>query len=164
MTTDSETTVRTAVPDRQATAEGVNARSARGRAREAGTAQTAPETTPTSLTQRHRGEGFCERLVDQLAPPQPWTHRPASLQAMARYARRGGWTGPDGAARRLGVWWYWLVAIPVTLLCHYTAWIIARPSRTVVTVTVWTVAMQVPPLRAAAAVILPWNPWPIGGG
>jgi len=81
------------------------------------------------------------RLVRELTPPEPWQHRPASLAAMWRYARRGGWTGPDGLARRLGVWWYRLVTLPVSLVCHYTAWLVARPSRTltaaVVALVVW---------------------------
>jgi hypothetical protein len=83
---------------------------------------------------------------------------------MARYARRGGWTGPEGTVRRLGVWWFRLVGIPVTIVCHYTAWIVARPARTVVTVGLWAVLMQVPAVYAAAALLLPWDPWPLPGG
>lgn len=83
---------------------------------------------------------------------------------MARYARRGGWAGPQGAARRAGVWWFRLVAVPVTVLAHYAAWTVARPSRTAAVVVLWAVLMQVPAVYAAAAVVLPWNPWPLGGG
>lgn len=50
---------------------------------------------------------------------------------MGRYARLGGWTGPSGPARMVGVWWYRLVALPVCLVTHYTAWLVARPSRTI---------------------------------
>lgn len=60
---------------------------------------------------------------------------------MWRYAKSGGWTGPTGVARQLGVWWYRLVALPVTVVCHYTAWLVARPSRaltaTLVGLLVW---------------------------
>jgi len=60
---------------------------------------------------------------------------------MWRYAKSGGWTGPTGPARIAGVWWYRLVALPVTVVCHYTAWLVARPSRaltaTLVGLLVW---------------------------
>lgn len=161
MATESETAFSAPHRTDQAPGEGVNAGSARARAREANTGQTAPETAPPNLTQRDRRPGGWGRLADQLTPPQPWSHRPASLAAMARYAARGGWTGPEGLPRRAGVWWYRLVAVPVTLVCHYTAWIVARPARTVVTVLVWGVAMHVPALYALAAAILPWDPWPL---
>lgn len=73
--------------------------------------------------------GLVARLVTELTPPEPWTHQPASLAAMWRYARRGGWTGPTGPARVAGVWWCRLVTIPVCVVTHYTAWLVARPSR-----------------------------------
>jgi len=156
MTTHGETADRGAVPDLRPAAEGSTRTRAHPRAR----VETAPETAPPPVTQRDRRG----RLLDQFMPPEPWTHRPASLRAMARYARRGGWTGPAGAARRLGVWWFRLVAVPVSIVCHYTAWIVARPSRTVVTVGLWAVLMQVPAVYAAAALLLPWDPWPLPGG
>lgn len=44
-------------------------------------------------------------------------------------------------ARVAAIWWFRLVAIPVTVLCHYLAWLVARPSRTAVVagvgVVVW---------------------------
>jgi len=110
---------------------------ARGRAREG----SAVSSTRKAITDGDRRSGIGARLMAELTPPQPWTHRPASLAAMWRYARRGGWTGPDGLARRLGVWWYRLVALPVCLVTHYLAWLVARPSRTltaaVVALVVW---------------------------
>ena len=110
---------------------------ARPRARE----DSAVSADRKSTTERDWRAGVVARLVRELSPPQPWTHRPASLAAMWRYARRGGWTGPDGLARRLGVWWYRLVSLPVCLVTHYTAWLVARPSRAltaaVVALVVW---------------------------
>ena len=69
------------------------------------------------------------RWAQLLTPPEPWQHRPASLAAMSRYARRGGWAGTSGPARAAGVWWYRLVALPVCLCTHYLAWLVARPAR-----------------------------------
>lgn len=156
MTTDRDTAPSAPHPETAPGDEEANARPRAG-AHAQGT-QTA-ETAPAGVTQRGRQRS---QLLDQLTPPEPWRHRPASLAAMWRYARRGGWTGTTGPARTAGVWWYRLVAVPVTLLCHYAAWIIARPSRTVALAIVWAVAMQVPPLRAAADAVLPWPSWPIG--
>jgi hypothetical protein len=67
--------------------------------------------------------------------------------------------------RRLGVWYFRLIALPATVVLHYAAWIVARPSRLVVGVGLWAVLMQVPALRTVAEVLLPWNPWlwPWGG-
>lgn len=113
------------------------------------------------LEVRDAGAGVWLRLRRQLAPPQPWTHRPASLEAMRRYAARGGWAGPHSPARRAMTWWFRLVALPVTVLAHYLAWTVERPARTVVVAVVWAVVMQLPPIYAAAAWLLPWDPWPI---
>jgi hypothetical protein len=83
---------------------------------------------------------------------------------MSRYALRGGWTGPEGLARRAGVWYFRLVAVPVTIVAHYAAWIVARPARAIAVAVLWAVLMQVRPLRALADTVLPWPAWPIGGG
>lgn len=125
MTTHSDTAFRGAVSGDEPADAASRHTGARARARE----ESAVQTAPPPVTERDRRPGRWPRLVNQLRPPQPWTHRPASLAAMWRYARRGGWTGPDGVARRLGVWWYRLIAVPVTVVCHYTAWLVARPSR-----------------------------------
>lgn len=68
-------------------------------------------------------------------------------------------------SRVVGVWYFRLFAIPLTTVLHYAAWIVARPSRLIVAVGLWAVAMQVPGVRAVAEVLLPWSawPWPWGG-
>lgn len=95
----------------------------------AGAREDSAEPPRTATTHSDPRPGLAGRLVRQLTPPQPWTHRPASLAAMWRYAARGGWTGPQGVARQLGVWWYRIIALPATVVTHYTAWLVARPSR-----------------------------------
>jgi len=115
--------------------------STRARARARAREDSAVSADRKSTTDGDRRAGVVARLMAELTPPEPWQHRPASLAAMWRYAARGGWTGPTGAARRLGVWWFRLVALPVTVVCHYAAWLVARPSRTVtaalVSLLVW---------------------------
>jgi hypothetical protein len=95
-----------------------------------------------------------------MTPPEPWDHRPASLQELASYARQGEWTGPTGAARTAGIWWCRLVTLPGSAITHYTAWVVARPSRTAAVVGLWAVLMHVPAIRAVAGFVLPWDPWP----
>lgn len=111
-----------------------------------GPGRSAGGSTRTGARGRAREDGavwrpLLARLWREWTPPEPWRHRPASLAAMCRYAARGGWTGPDGPARRAGVWWYRLVAVPVCLVTHYLAWLVARPSRA---------------LTAAVVVLLLW--------
>lgn len=139
--TQSDTAISavSAVRFRQALAEvGSTRTGARPRAREDSAVSDARQTA----TERDRRAGVLARLVWELTPPHPWQHRPASLAAMWRYASRGGWTGPEGLARRAGVWWYRLIALPVCLVTHYTAWLVARPSRAVTAVVVMLIARQ----------------------
>lgn len=107
----------------------------------AGAREDSADRCGSATTHSDPRPGLAARLRWELTPPEPWTHRPASLAAMWRYAKSGGWTGPTGVARQLGVWWYRLVALPVTVVCHYTAWLVARPSRaltaTLVGLLVW---------------------------
>lgn len=96
----------------------------------AGAREDSAEPHPSATTPSNNRRPVVDRLRAELTPPQPWTHRPASLAAMWRYAARGGWTGPTGPARLLGVWWCRLVTLPVCVTTHYVAWLVARPSRT----------------------------------
>lgn len=115
--------------------------STRARARARAREDSAVSADRKATTDSDRRLGLVARLMAELTPPEPWQHRPTSLAAMWRYASRGGWAGPTGVARRLGVWWYRLVALPVCLVTHYTAWLVARPSRAltaaVVALVVW---------------------------
>lgn len=154
--TESETAVRTAVsaetpPEQEST---------RGRARPR--ASVDPETAPSAVSAAVTRRSRLARAIDRLTPPEPWQHRPASLAMLYRYAKRGGWAGPDSGARKAMTWWVRLVAIPITVLCHYTAWIVARPGRAATVAVLWAVLMQIRPLRAAADAVLPWPAWPIG--
>lgn len=124
---------REAPPD-----SGVTRTRARARAREG----SAVSTDRKSTTDSDHRSGLVDRIRRELTPPEPWQHRPASLAAMWRYASRGGWAGPTGVARRLGVWWYRLVALPVTVVCHYTAWLVARPSRAITAAVVGLLVWQ----------------------
>lgn len=103
--------------------------STRGRARPRARESSTGLGDLPPATDSDRRPGLVARLVTELTPPEPWTQQPASLAAMWRYARRGGWTGPTGPARVAGVWWCRLVTIPVCVVTHYTAWLVARPSR-----------------------------------
>jgi hypothetical protein len=162
--TESQTAHRTAVFAGMDPAETPTQAGAHPRAREDNTPETTlpgAETAPKTTT--HRSRGWLARLVDRLTPPEPWQYRPSSLAARWRYARRGGWTGPAGPARRLYTWWYRLVTFPVTLVCHYASWVVARVSRTIAVAVLWALLMQARPLRTLADAVLPWPVWPWGG-
>lgn len=131
--------------------------------------------TPLDNTDREqsgRRSGWLARLLGEMTPPQPWEHRPASLAELWHYARHGAWTAEDlpprhegapprkPASRIAGVWWCRLVTIPASFLTHYTAWVIARPSRALTVAAVWAVLMHVPPIRTVAGWLLPFDPWP----
>lgn len=118
MTTESETSPVTHHP--AGDGGGGSDAGARARAREGDDSAARREAT-----QRGR------RLVRELTPPEPWTHRSPAPAAVYRYARHGGWTGPDGAARRLGVWWARLIGLPIVIATAYLAWLAARPSRAI---------------------------------
>jgi hypothetical protein len=109
-------------------------------------AVTDVQTVTTAL------DGWPARLVRRLKPPEPWRYRPASLAAMSRYAHLGGWTGQRGPLRFVGVWYFRLVAVPVTVITHYLAWIVARPSRLATVLLIYTVLAHIGPLRW----LLPW--------
>ncbi|KWX04622.1 hypothetical protein TH66_00235 [Carbonactinospora thermoautotrophica] len=150
VTTQSEAAHRT--PHSGAGAERAANASPRARAR-------VKDTEQTALTQRDRWSGLLGRLVGWLAgeltPPTVWADPPASLREISRYAHHGAWTTETGAWRTAGVWWCRLVAIPVSTLAYYTAWIAQRPSRTVVVTVLYVVAAHTTPGR----VLLPWPAW-----
>lgn len=101
----------------------------RARAHTRAREESAVPDAPPAVTVRSPRRGWVGRLWRELTPPQPWTHRPAALASVWRYATRGGWAPPASPARRLMVAWYLAVTLPVTVVCHYTAWLVARPSR-----------------------------------
>ena len=129
--------------------------------------------TSVDTTERDASGGWLGRLLAVLTPPEPWEKRPASLAELWAYARWGAWTDPDRPplheggrsrpplSRWLGVWWCRLVTIPATVVTHYTAWVVARPSRTFTVAVLWGVLMHVRPLRVVAEWVLPWDPWPL---
>ncbi|MGH8881871.1 MAG: hypothetical protein ACRD0P_31740 [Stackebrandtia sp.] len=133
---------------------GVNAGSAPPRARER-------EVNPAKNTPRDgRRRAGLFALVHDLTPPEPWRHRPHSLAALWRYASRGEWAGPTGPARTAGIWWFRLVTVPGSVLTHYAAWVIARPSRTATVAVIWAVLMHIPLVHTVAGWLLPFDPWP----
>lgn len=88
-----------------------------------------------------RSGGWTSDDVDEVRdnPDGPWRRvrtdeTAADLEGKETRVRRH-------PARIAAIWWFRLVAIPVTVLCHYLAWLVARPSRTVVVagvgVVVW---------------------------
>lgn len=186
--TDSETAYRSAVSE-DVDSERVNAPNARAYAR-----GSVPETAVSAHTESHNRRPWWaafrppepwQHRPASLAAMARYASRGAWTGDGRRQVKdtedapwrdvRDGETPEDLAgkatrtrqpvSRAVGVWYFRLVAIPATVLLHYAAWFVARPSRLLVLMLVWAVLMQVSPARATAEALLPWNAWlwPWGG-
>lgn len=92
----------------------------------------------------------------EFRPPAVWADPPASLAALSRYARVGGWTGrADGFVRTAGIWWHRLIGLPITVAAYYGAWVAQRPGR-VFTVSVLYVLIA---HTGPGSWLLPWPEW-----
>lgn len=96
-----------------------------------------PTLHPPPVTLRDRLPELWPRIRDYWVPPALLTEPPPTVAELVGYARHGRWTVSTGKLRRLGVWWHWLVGLPVTVVCRYTEWIFQRPGRTVPVFLVW---------------------------
>src|SRR5262249_19045293 len=90
------------------------------------------------------------RLRGYWTPPTGWADAPASLRAVARYARYGAWTKQQGPLRVLGIAYSWL-ALAATTGLYYAAWIVQRPGRLTTCAIVYALVAHTP-LGA-------WLPW-----
>lgn len=91
----------------------------------------------------------------EFTPPEVWADRPASLRELMLYAHHGQWAGEQGAARRLGIAYFWLWALPNALAARTWDWVAQRPSRTVVALVVYVAVAHTSFGRA----VLPWPTW-----
>lgn len=86
----------------------------------------AKDSPRTALTQRDTWE----RVGRGLVPPQVWAEQRPSLADMWRYAAYGAYTSQTGVVRGLGKA-YALLALAITAIAYYLAWLCERPSRLV---------------------------------
>lgn len=82
--------------------------------------------------ERWRGLGDRARQMDLVANP------PASLAVLVAHTQRGGWApGEQHPVLEWAGWLYgWLVAIPVTVALYGAAWLLQRPGRLALLVTI----------------------------
>lgn len=109
-------------------------------------ARVAPQTAVT------QGDVW-SRIGTYWTPPQVWAERPESLTQILRYAREGEWTAVDSFARYLGILWSW-VAVAVSTVAYYAAWIVQRPGRTFTFLLIY-----VPLAHTPVGAWLPWPSW-----
>lgn len=107
-------------------------------------AETAPELSTLqpadpvpAVTARDRLSDLWPRLRAYWVPPTLLTDPPPAVTELAGYARHGKWTASTGKVRQLGVWWYRLVALPVTVACRYIEWMFQRPGRLIPVFALW---------------------------
>lgn len=112
-----------------------------------------PETAPTAVDAEENGvevsslqptlHSKVDTLREQLrsglvavrayvTPPSVLVERPASVAELSAYAHWGTWTAEAGVLRNLGIAWYRLAGLPVTVICRYVEWIVQRPGRSLV--------------------------------
>jgi hypothetical protein len=83
---------------------------------------------PFADTDSNRSGGFLARLLARIHPPDIWEDRPG-LSKLAAYAHHGAGAPPDGPLRDAEIWWYRLVALPITAWAYWKAWLLERPVR-----------------------------------
>ncbi|MFI7510688.1 hypothetical protein ACIBSS_28115 [Micromonospora aurantiaca] len=77
---------------------------------------------------------------------------PATLLELIAYARTGEWTSAGiGPVRALGIGYSWL-AVAVTTVLYYAAWIVQRPGRLATVTVLYGLLAHTPPGA--------WLPWP----
>jgi hypothetical protein len=105
-----------------------------------GQAAEPAESAGPSLAERARA------VAAAGTPPDVWAADRPALRAVWAYARRGEWTTRTGVWRRAGCVYAFAVAVPVTALAYYLAWICERPSRLLAAALLLIVFAQIPPL------------------
>ncbi|WP_123678926.1 hypothetical protein [Couchioplanes caeruleus] len=99
--------------------------------------------TATLRKQLRAGLGW---LREYLTPPSVLAEAPASVAELRRYARWGAWTSSTaGLLRNLGIGWYRLVGLPVTVVCRYVEWIWQRPGRAIPVYLLWKLLISTGP-------------------
>jgi len=125
--------------------------------------ETAPELSTRGeslqrslVTLRARLLGALARSRGYWMPPRLLTDRPESVAELAAYARRGGYAAPHGVGRRLGLAWFYVVALPTTVVCRYVAWFAERPGRWLAAAFIWqTVIRSEPGIWAVDHIVRP---------
>jgi len=93
-------------------------------------------------------------LRANLRPPLVWTEPPASLADLSHYAHEQPYAAKYGIARLAGVWWNRVVAMPLSAVAYYGAWIVQRPSRVAALAVLYTVLAH-----TTVGLWLPWPSW-----
>jgi hypothetical protein len=83
---------------------------------------------PSADTDSNRSRGFAGRFLARFGPPDIWGDRPG-LAKLYAYAYRGEGAPAEGPLRTGQIWWYRLVALPITAKAYWQAWMVERPFR-----------------------------------
>lgn len=114
----------------------------------AGMRAGAPEATPATAS---TGRDWFDRARVVFTPPDVWAERRPELRQLWAYATRGQQAPETGPARVWArVWAH--VALVVTGLAYYAAWLVERPARFAAAVVFYVVLVHTG--------IGGWLPWP----
>lgn len=84
---------------------------------------------PSAVTKRDRIRAWVARRLARFHPPDTWGEDRPGLAKLFAYAYRGAGAPADGPLRDGAIWWYRLVAFPVTAWAYQKAWMLERPFR-----------------------------------
>jgi hypothetical protein len=134
----------------------VPAETANSAARAGARARVAPDSVLTQGDEPADSPGVWDGLKARLAaywrPPSVVAEAPATLLELIAYARTGEWTSAGiGPVRALGIGYSWL-AVAVTTVLYYAAWIVQRPGRLATVTVLYGLLAHTPPGA--------WLPWP----
>ena len=77
-------------------------------------------------------------MIEEIDPPNVLTEQPSSVAKLRAYARGGSWTkSKSGAIRALGVGYWRMVGLPITVVCRYIEWIAQGPGRAITAFGLW---------------------------
>lgn len=99
---------------------------------------TLPDAADSEATQAPADTDSDARLfrwrdvLDYFTPPAPWGDPPASLTDLSSYAHTAAWAPSRGFRRRVGIAYWYLLGLPLTIVLRYAEWIVQRPGRLVV--------------------------------
>lgn len=86
------------------------------------------------------------RTIAYFTPPSILTDAPESIPAKRRYARSGDWIASvDGPIRKLGIGYWRVIALPVSVVAGYVTWIADRPGRALIVYGLWRMVIGNPP-------------------
>lgn len=100
------------------------------------------DSTKSEDTECEGWRRWLAMAADEFDPPNVLTERPSAVPQLRTYAHEGPWTkAKSGLLRSLGIGWWRVVGLPVTVACRYIEWVAQRPGRWITAFVLWCLVM-----------------------